>query len=87
MSFFDNFKDNILRTFTTSSKERDIYNNTTSTDDKSKHRKSKEVSFGDIKIIDVESYKLYNQLDEIYLEENDHFHIKCCDKSCKCEIC
>ena len=87
MSFFDNFKDSILRTFTTSSKEIDIYNNTTSTDDKSKHRKSKEVSFGDIKIIDVESYKLYNQLDEIYLEENDHFHIKCCDKSCKCEIC
>ena len=87
MSFFDNFKDSILRTFTTSSKERDIYNNTTSTDDKSKHRKSKEVSFGDIKIIDVESYKLYNQLDEIYLEEIDHFHIKCCDKSCKCEIC
>ena len=62
------------------------YNTLSTTEDKNKTRKSKTVSFGDTKIIDVESYKVYNQLDELSLEDIERHHIRCCGNHCKCEI-
>ncbi len=86
MSFLSNLANNISKTFSMSSKDVDIYNTLTTTEDKNKRRKSKVVSFGDTKIIDVESYKTYNQLNELSLEEIEHHRIKCCGIQCKCEV-
>ena len=86
MSFLSNLANNISKTFSMSSKEVDIYNTLTTTEDKNKRRKSKVVSFGDTKIIDVESYKTYNQLNELSLGEIEHHPIKCCGIQCKCEV-
>ena len=86
MSFLSNLANNISKTFSMSSKDVDIYNTLTTTEDKNKRRKSKVVSFGDTKIIAVESYKTYNQLNELSLEEIEHHLIKCCGIQCKCEV-
>ena len=86
MSFLSNLANNISKTFSMSSKDVDIYNTLTTTEDKNKRRKCKVVSFGDTKIIDVESYKIYNQLNELSLEEIEHHRIKCCGIQYKCEV-
>ena len=86
MSFFYNLTSSISKTFSVTSKDVDIYNTLSTTEDKNKTRKSKTVSFGDTEIIEVESYKLYNQLDELSLEDIERHHIRCCGNHCKCEI-
>ena len=86
MSLIYNLTSSISKTFSVNSKEVDIYNTLSTTEDKNKLRKSKSVSFGDTKIIDVESYKIYNQLNELSLEGIEHRHIRCYGYQCKCEI-
>ena len=71
--------------FTISSKdEKNI--NTISIDDKGKLTKSKSVTFGEIEIIDVESYKKYNELDELSLENNEIGCMKRCGIYCQCNL-
>ena len=85
MSFFYDLKDSLSKVFSLSSKEGDYYN-TIDTDEKDKIRKSKTVSFGEIHTIDVESYKLYNQSEELMFEDKENYEIKCCGINCKCGI-
>ena len=72
--------------FTISSKDEKVFN-TISTNEKGRSSlPSKSVSFGEVKIIEVESYKYYNQLDltdEIISEENC---MSRCGTYCKCNI-
>ncbi len=60
--------------------------NTISTEEKDKGKIVKSVSFGEIEVIDVESYKKYNELDEISLENNEIGCMKRCGIYCQCEI-
>ena len=50
-----------------------------------KIKSKKSVSFNGVQIIDVESYKEFNKLDETQLEGND-FHISRECKDCNCII-
>ena len=73
--------------FTISSKDEKAFN-TLSTNEKGRLSTglTKSVSFGEVKIIEVESYKYYNQLDmtdEIISEENCMIR---CGTYCKCNI-
>ena len=59
---------------------------TISTEDRGKIRKSKSVTFGTIETIDVESYKKYNELDEMSLEDEEIGCMKKCGIYCKCNL-
>ena len=83
-SFSKKFKSN-SQTFTISTKEGETYN-TISSEEKYRNTKTKGVKFNDIEIIDVESYKHYNKLDELYMEENERGCMKRCGQNCKCEL-
>ena len=48
--------------------------------------KIKCVNFKDIEIIDVESYKKYNLLDDISLESNEDGCMDRCGVHCKCNL-
>ena len=85
MSFFLNLTKSFSKTISTASKEFDT-NNTISTEEKEKVRKTKVVSFGEIEIIDVESYKKYNQLNEIILEDRENSFLNCYGNFCNCGI-
>ena len=85
MSLFLSFTKSFSKTISTATKESDNIN-TISSEDKEKVRKTKVVSFGEIEIIDVESYKKYNQLKELILEDKENCWIKCYDNFCNCGI-
>ncbi len=70
--------------FTISSKDEKIYN-TISTDEKGRLTEipKKSVSFGKVEVIEVESYKEYNQLDLSY--EIEEGCIKRCGIYCNCK--
>ena len=59
--------------------------NTISTIEKLRLTKNKNVSFGKIEIIDVESYKKYNQIKILTFESIESNCIKACD-NCRCMI-
>ncbi len=86
MSFLESlrkiFKNN-SQIISFSAKEGDNLN-TLSTEGKYRNSTSKFVTFSDIEIIDVESYKEYNKLDEIYLEDNEKSCSEKCGGNCKC---
>ena len=48
--------------------------------------KTKSVSFKGVEIIDVESYKQYNVLEDIPLEGNEYGCMKRCGIFCRCNI-
>ena len=89
MSYLWSLTKSISKTLTGSS---DLYTstnfNTLSTEDRDKRKinKSKSVTFGEIQIIEVESYKKYNELDEINLEVEENGCMKKCGIYCKCGI-
>ena len=85
MSFFLNLTKSFSKTISTASKEFDTIN-TISTEEKEKVRKTKVVNFGEIEIIDVESYKKYNQLNEIILEDRENCFLNCYGNFCICGI-
>ena len=51
-----------------------------------KVKKSKTVNFKGIEIIEVESYKQYNLLDDFPVESNEYGCIERCGVECKCNI-
>ena len=59
--------------------------NTISTIEKLRITKNKSVSFGKIDIIEVESYKKYNQIKILTFESIESNCIKACD-NCRCMI-
>ena len=59
--------------------------NTLSTIEKLRLTKNKNVSFGKIEIIDVESYKKYNQIKILTFESIESNCLKACD-NCRCMI-
>jgi len=59
--------------------------NTISTIEKLRITKNKSVSFGKIEIIEVESYKKYNQIKILTFESIESNCIKACD-NCRCMI-
>ena len=59
--------------------------NTISTIEKLRLTKNKNVSFGKIEIIDVESYKKYNQIKILTFESIESNCLKACD-NCRCMI-
>ena len=59
--------------------------NTISTIEKLRLTKNKNVSFGKIEIIDVESYKKYNQIKILTFESIESNCLKACD-NCRCVI-
>ena len=59
--------------------------NTISTIEKLRLTKNKNVSFGKIEIIDVESYKKYNQIKILTFESIESNCLKACD-NCRCII-
>ena len=59
--------------------------NTISTIEKLRLTKNKNVSFGKIEIIDVESYKKYNQIKILTFESIESSCLKACD-NCRCMI-
>ena len=59
--------------------------NTISTIEKLRLTKNKNVSFGKIEIIDVESYKKYNQIKILTFESIESNCLKVCD-NCRCII-
>ena len=59
--------------------------NTISTIEKLRLTKNKNVSFGKIEIIDVESYKKYNQIKILTFESIESSCLKACD-NCRCII-
>ena len=85
MSFFLNLSKSFSKTISTASKELDNIN-TISSEEKEKVRTKKVVSFGEIEIIDVESFKKYNQLDEIIFEDRENSCMECYGNFCNCEI-
>ena len=48
--------------------------------------KSKAVTFGEVEIVDVESYKKYNELNELSLEDKEIGCSKKCSIYCQCNI-
>ena len=85
MSFFLNLSKSFSKTISTASKELDNIN-TISSEEKEKVRTKKVVSFGEIEIIDVESFKKYNQLDIIIFEDRENSCMECYGNFCNCEI-
>ena len=85
MSFFLNLSKSFSKTISTASKELDNIN-TISSEEKEKVRTKKVVSFGEIEIIDVESFKKYNQLDVIIFEDRENSCMECYGNFCNCEI-
>ena len=69
--------------FSTNSEFRTI---STKDEDTIKVKKAKTVNFRGIEIIDVESYKQYNLLDDPPVETNDYGCIEHCGIECKCYI-
>lgn len=71
--------------FTISSKDEKVFN-TISTDEKGRLTAipKKKVSFGKVEVIEVESYKEYNQLDLSY-EYTDDGCMKRCGIYCNCK--
>ena len=67
----------ISKSFSINTKEIDINNSLSKTEGKSKLRKSKYASLVSTKIINVGSYKIYNQLNELSFEDIEHRHIRC----------
>ena len=59
--------------------------NTISTIEKLRITKNKSVSFGKIEIVEVESYKKYNQIKILTFESIESNCIKACD-NCRCMI-
>ena len=70
---------------TINSKEETNFN-TISVQDKERITNPKVVSFGQIEIINVESYKKYNGLEGISLEDKEVGCMKKCSIYCKCDI-
>ena len=92
MSYIWNFSKSISKQFTgisdfytISSKEETNFN-TLSAQDKERITIPKVVSFGPVEIINVESYKKYNELNEISLEDKEINCMKKCSLYCKCDI-
>ena len=85
MSFFLNLSKSFSKTISTASKELDNIN-TISSEEKEKVITKKFVSFGEIEIIDVESFKKYNQLDVIIFEDRENSCMECYGNFCNCEI-
>ena len=92
MSYIWNITKNISKQFTgtsdfytISSKEETNFN-TLSVQDKERIINPKVVSFGPVEIIDVESYKKYNELDGLKLEDKEIGCMKKCSIYCKCNI-
>ena len=85
MSFFLNLSKSFSKTISTASKELDNIN-TISSEEKEKVKTKKVVAFGEIEIIDVESYKKYNQLDILIFEDRENSCMECYDNFCNCEI-
>ena len=71
--------------FTISSKDEKNLQ-TLSVEEKGRLTKSKSVTFGDIEIVEVESYKKYNELDELSLEDKEIGCMKRCNIYCNCTI-
>ena len=59
---------------------------TISGEEKGRLTKTKSVTFGDIEIVEVESYKKYNELDELSLEDKEIGCMKRCNIYCNCTI-
>lgn len=70
---------------TINSKEETNFN-TLSVQDKERITNPKVVSFGPVEIINVESYKKYNGLEELSLEDKEIGCMKKCSIYCKCDI-
>ena len=85
MSFFLNLSKSFSKTISTASKELDNIN-TISSEEKEKVKTKKVVAFGEIEIIDVESYKKYNQLDILIFEDRENSCMECYGNFCNCEI-
>ena len=58
----------------------------TKDEDTIKVKKAKTVNFRGIEIIDVESYKQYNLLDDLPVEPKENGCIENCGIECKCNI-
>ena len=71
--------------YSASTNDRNFDFNTISTIEKERISKSKTVTFGKIEIVDVESYKKYNQIHILTFESIESTCIKACE-SCKCII-
>ena len=69
--------------FTISTKDEKNFN-TLSLEENGRLTKSKTVTFGDIEIVEVESYKKYNEFNELSLEDNEIGCMKRCN--CKCNL-
>ena len=85
MSFFLNLSKSFSKTISTASKELDNIN-TISSEEKEKVKTKKVVAFGEIEIIDIESYKKYNQLDILIFEDRENSCMECYGNFCNCEI-
>ena len=85
MSFFHNLSKSFSKTISTASKELDNIN-TISSEEKENVKTKKVVAFGEIEIIDVESYKKYNQLDILIFEDRENSCMECYGNFCNCEI-
>ena len=85
MSFFLNLSKSFSKTISTASKELDNIN-TISSEEKENVKTKKVVAFGEIEIIDVESYKKYNQLDILIFEDRENSCMECYGNFCNCEI-
>ena len=88
MSYIRSLSNSISKTFTKSTDFFTISSrghfNTITSEDKGKMSKPKHVSFKDVQIISVESYKEYNKLDEVTLEDNEINCMKRCNIYCNC---
>ena len=71
--------------YSASTNDRNYDFNTLSTIEKLRITKNKNVSFGKIEVIDVESYKKYNQIKILAFESIESNCMKACD-NCKCMI-
>ena len=69
--------------YTISSKEETNFNTLSA---KERTTNPKVVSFGSVQIINVESYKKYNELDGLSLEDKEIGCMKKCSIYCKCGI-
>ena len=73
--------------FSTLSSNNEYVFNTISTEEKGRlTTQTKSVSFGPVEIVKVESYKKYNQLEEISYETTESGCMKCCGTFCQCNI-
>ena len=69
--------------YSASTNDRNYDFNTISSIEKERITKNKTVSFGNIEIIEVESYKKYNQIRILTFESIESTCMKACD-SCRC---